>query len=228
MNESERPLVVAVEKKESIRQWYQRTTRSARKVVIYGMCASVLAIVVMGLFSSFGLLARIQTANGALTIPLIGGIWIFAFIFMFLIPSREASFRGQETLERGVDILKQTIDEKLGPAADVWMRVGKKVEAEFPAFLAEAKATLAEAREAIRKVDVIAQKNDYLANHAKPAIDTLRRIEVSVEREINSGMLDEIRDASRAVREMTGLPPMEKADSDLGWAINKAKTGAKA
>lgn len=227
MSESERPLVVAVEQKESIRQWYQRTTRSARKVVIYGMCVSVLAIMIMGLFSSFGLLARIQTANGALTIPLIGGIWIFAFIFMFLVPSREASFRGQETMEKGVDLLKQAIDEKLGPAAEVWMRVGKKVEAEFPSFLAEAKATLSEAREAIRKVDIIAQKNDYLANHAKPAIDTLRRIEVSVEREINTGMLEELRDASRSVREMTGLPPIEKRDSDLGWAIKKSKTGAK-
>jgi methyl-accepting chemotaxis protein len=116
---------------ESIRQWYDRTTRKWRKFL---WCASVATLVVMGvsfLSLSTPTLARIQTFNGALTIPLWGGLWILSFILMFLVPSREASFRGQESLDATSAMVRDAVQNDLRPAAQQWKKLADQVQGEL-------------------------------------------------------------------------------------------------
>src|SRR5438445_3455080 len=75
-------------RKENIREWYRRTTGWAGRVIVFVTVCSVITMGIMWANASLPALQRIQTFNGALTIPLIGGVWIFGFIFMFLVPSR--------------------------------------------------------------------------------------------------------------------------------------------
>ena len=88
------------EKPESIRQWYQRTTSKARMSLVWVSAISIVFGVLFFLYAPLKLAQFMQTANGAVTIPIAGGIWIAAFVYIFLVPSREVGFRSQESIEQ--------------------------------------------------------------------------------------------------------------------------------
>lgn len=146
-----------IPKGEGIRAWNERTTRKAR-VALVGATAILAAVaVIFWTYAPLEMTARLQTFNGAITIPAAGGIWIAAFMAIWLIPMRELSFRGQESLERMEVRIQDAIDKRMGPAIDTWQRIGDRVEKElmpkFEASLDDIKAhldsgLLAEIREA--------------------------------------------------------------------------------
>jgi len=188
----------AAPKKESIREWYARSTGWAGKVIVFVTLCSFVTMGIMWAVASLPALQRIQTFNGALTIPLIGGVWIFGFIFMFLVPSREASFRGQESMEAMGETVEK-IAEKVSVAVEIWSRIGSRIESEFPAMLQKANATLDEVAAAAKRIDKAGEDMTDL----KPAIEALRRLETRLETEIQSGLIEDIRTAAKGVKNFT-------------------------
>jgi acyl carrier protein len=183
---------------EGVRAWFERTTKKSKRALIF---ASAISTVVMGLmwaFCSNTTLGRLQTFNGALTVPLWGGLWIFFFIFGFLIPSREASFRAQESVERGIELI--------AGAVAIWTRVGLKVEAEIPVISSQIKETIVEVRAAVKSIEEAAKKNENFLADAKPALDSLKRIEIGIEHEMKSGIMQDFRMAIDAVKMMAPVP----------------------
>lgn len=219
----------AAPKKESIREWYSRKTGWAFKAICFMTTCSLITMCIMWASASLPQLQRLQTFNGALTIPLIGGIWIFGFIYMFLTPSREASFRGQESLEEGVEIIRVAVLEKIAPAAAIWCRIGEQFERELPLIVRKAHETLDELRVAAKNIDEAAKKNDQFVGQAQPAIEALKRIEHRVEMEIQSGLFENMRAAAEGVKTLSGIPK-DASEPDYKWALEsvrraKAKSG---
>jgi hypothetical protein len=97
---------------ESIRHWYDRTTSRARKLLLWSSIIAVIGGVFFFSFASQKAATFIQTANGAVTIPIAGGIWIASFVYIFLVPSREVGFRSQEWIEMAVTMMQKTIDKR--------------------------------------------------------------------------------------------------------------------
>lgn len=211
-----------VARKESIREWYRRTTGWAVKAIVFLTVCSVTTIGIMWCVASLPTLQRLQTANGALTIPLIGGIWIFGFIYLFLTPSREASFRGQESLEEAVEIVRAAMLEKIAPAAAIWSRIGEQMEQQLPQMTQKASETLDELRNAARNIDSAIQKNVGFMEEARPAIDALKRIEHRVELEIQSGMFENMKAASESIKSLAGIPK-DATEPDYKWALESLK-----
>lgn len=217
------------QKPESIRQWYDRTTRKWRKG-LWG--ASVVVLAVMG-FAYATLdthtLARLQTFNGALTIPLWGGLWILSFIFMFLIPSREASFRGQEALDSSFEMIGKALDTQMTPAMQKVKELAEKLDsilnqgvvAEFRGALKTMNETATALRDTAASLKESALKAQADASGARselektaadmkkftenmqPAIDTFKRLENRLEKEIDSGIIEAFRAGCESVRDMT-------------------------
>lgn len=212
----------AAPKRESIREWYTRKTGWAFKAIVFMTTCSVVTMLVMWGSASLPQLQRLQTFNGALTIPLIGGIWIFGFIYMFLTPSREASFRGQESLEEAVDIIRAAVMERIGPAAETWGRIGYRLEQELPVMVQKAHETLDELRTAAKNIEAASQRNGQLIDDAKPAIEALKRIEHRVEVEIQSGLFENMRAAADAVKTMSGIPK-DASEPDYKWALDSVR-----
>jgi hypothetical protein len=163
-------------KPEGVRAWYDRTTRKYRRIFIVVSVISVIVMTCMWSFASVNFLKRIQEYNGALTIPFAGGLWFFMFIFMFLIPSREASFRGQESLE--------AVAEKLGPAIEVWTRIGLQVEKEFPVMLQKVNETIDTVKVAVKNLEEGVKGNAELIKEAKPILASLKEIEETIQDEL--------------------------------------------
>lgn len=85
---------------ESIREWYKKTTKKSMLGLVWaGVLSSIGAILFYVLVPKSGHLS-LQIFNGAITIPVAGGIWIVSFILMWLVPMRETAFRSQESMER--------------------------------------------------------------------------------------------------------------------------------
>ncbi len=116
--------------RKGVRAWYEETTRRARRAL--GV-ASVLAVAGVLGFYSFApehVTLKLQILNGAWTIPAFGGLWLAAFIFIWLLPMREVSFRGQESME---DLCRK-VDDSMGTALralEPWRRLGERLEARF-------------------------------------------------------------------------------------------------
>lgn len=193
----------AAPKKESIREWYTRSTGWAGKVIVFVTLCSFVTMGIMWAMASLPALQRIQTFNGALTIPLIGGVWIFGFIFMFLVPSREASFRGQESLEEMGEIVRTAVIEKAGPAIEIWTRIGTRIEEELPTLVRKAHERLDEVGAAIKKIEAAAENNGKFMDDAKPVVEALKRIETRLEVEIQSGLIEDVRTAAKGVKSFT-------------------------
>lgn len=190
-------------KPEGVRAWYDRTTRKSRRAFVVATVVSLVIMTFMWLLAPMEVLTRLQTYNGALTVPLIGGLWIFAFIFQFLVPSREASFRGQEALEQGVELLVE--------AAAVWNRVGVLVEREFPLMVKKMDAAVEDLRVAGKAIETAVAKNSVFMDDARPALDSLKAIEKKIEHEMNAGIVEEFRMAIDAVKMMMPPPPSKVA-----------------
>lgn len=211
-----------VAKKETIREWYSRKTGWAVKAIVFLTTCSIGTMCLMWATASLPQLQRLQTFNGALTIPLIGGIWIFGFIYLFLTPSREASFRGQESLEEAVDIVRAAMLEKIAPAAAIWSRIGEQMERQLPQMMQKATETLDELRNAAKNIDSAAKRNGDFMEEAKPAIDALKRIEHRVELEIQSGMFENMKAASESIKSLAGIPK-DATEPDYKWALESVR-----
>jgi hypothetical protein len=209
--------------RETIRQWYERTTKKWRMGLVWCTLIALVGAGVVYFIASFSFLARLQTFNGAMTIPIAGLIWLLAFVYIFLVPSREASFRSQEWIEAMVTIVERTVTEQVAPAALVWGRIGMRVEAELPGFLAECKTGMDSVNTAAVKLQSAVDKNEQISNDVGPVIESLKRIEARVEGEINTGLLDEVRAAARAVKALGGPVKADPVDysAALGMMAKK-------
>lgn len=192
------------ETREGIRQWYNRTTRTWRKALVWATIVAIVGAIVFYCLGSTNLFSRIQTYNGALTIPVGAGLWMAAFVFIFLIPSREAGFRSQEWIEIAVAILQKAVREEIAPTARVWTRIGERVEKELPAMLAEAREGIQLVRTSAVKIEETVQKNEKVAEQVKPVVEALKRIEERIEHEIKTGIIDDVRQAAISIQTFTG------------------------
>jgi len=202
------------QKPEGVRAWYERTTKRYRRIsaVVSLVIAAVMALT--WTFASTSTLMKIQSFNGALTIPLVAGLWIFMFIFMFLVPSREASFRGQEALDQGIELLRG--------AAEVWKDVGLKVQTDMPIMMGKVNAVIDELKVTARCIEDAAKKNENFIEGAKPALEALKRIEDGIEREMKSGIVEDIRMAIDAVKMMMPPPTAQGGARPTGSASTES------
>lgn len=241
--------VEKAEKPESIRQWYERTTGQWRKGLWAAAGATVCVMGVMWATADLPVLQRIQTFNGALTIPMFGGLWVLSFIFMFLVPSREASFRSQESIEQTIELLSKAIDEKVSPAMDQWKALGLRLQGEIDGgLLKDFKEAIIQLKDTAQKIQASADTSNgeikkftadakQFTDDARPAIQALQRIQDRFEKEVNGGLLDEIRTAMDSIRQMslpssaTGgpvVPKEPKLDKALGMISKKPAASAPA
>jgi len=229
-----------VQKKESVRQWYHRTTSGARKFLLMFSAVAVAAAVVLFICAPQSLHQSLQQFNGAYVIPVAGGIWILGFLYIFLIPQREVGFRSQEFIESMSNSVKDTIEREIVPAVTLWKRVGEKIEAELPGMITQVKdgmkqatATMEDLRAAAKRLNDAVDMNGKIVEDTKPAIEALKRIEAKVEVAIRGGLFEKVDTALDSVRSLGGLPPKEEEEQpNMDWALesirrNKAKTGAK-
>lgn len=196
---------------EGIRSWYKRKTRKAIVGLIGATVILIVAATLVWVFAPMAGIARAQTFNGALTIPGFGGLWIASFMFIWLIPMREVSFRGQESMER--------MEAKLIPAIETWQRVGDRFERVILPKLEEA-------------IDTTQRTAQLIEKKAAPAIEIARRIEANIEAELTTGLLQEIRSAAQSVnlvvmsKEGTPTPPsVDRALEALNTAPKVTRGG---
>lgn len=181
---------------EPLRAWYKNKTRNAIRGLIGASVITIVGAVLLWVLAEMPFLARMQTFNGAIIIPAFGGIWIASFMFIWLIPMRELSFRGQESFDRSEEKLKTAID-KILPAVEVWQRIGERVEKEL---LPKIEKTLEDARQRVG-----------------PAAESVRRLENSVEGHV--GLLaKDVKEATQSIKRFfgpQGEPPDPAAAADF-------------
>ncbi len=186
---------------QGIRAWYKQSTRRAMRGLVWATIILVTAIVLVWLFAPLAKLQHAQTFNGALTIPGFGGLWIASFILTWLIPMREVSFRGQESMERMETQVIDRMEEKLVPAIDTWQRIGTKVEEEliprFEKFLAGAE----------KAAEQLSSSAKNIEDKASGTLETIDKLE-------SSRIIDEVREATQAMKSFVapqGAPPSDDA-----------------
>lgn len=208
---------------ETIRQWYKRTTDRWRRALFFATLAAIAAGAVVYMLASFHLLARLQTFNGALTIPISALIWILSFVYVFLVPSREVGFRSQESLEKSVELLEDAVEKKIAPAVEIWRKLGERVEKEFDAgFMDDFKSAVRELREAAAKIQASAENSNgelkRFTEDAKPALDALKRIQGRIENEFGTGFIEDLRVAVSGMKNMAA-PPANPTEPNLDRAL---------
>jgi len=206
MNDQQQPT-------ETIRQWYDRTTKKARAGLMYCCALSIVGGACFFAFAPLKLAQFMQTANGAVTIPIAGGIWIAAFVYIFLVPSREVGFRSQESIEQTQQILADAVEKKIKPALEVWLRIGGRVETELNNGLMEQiKGTIKDLRDATLKVTNSAETSNgeikKFAEDAKPALDALKGLNDKIEKNLGGDFVENLKLAVESVKQMS-LPPMD-------------------
>jgi len=181
-------------KELGIREWYQTNTRKAMRGLIGATVILLLAIVGVWIFAPLDKLQHAQTFNGALVIPGFGGLWIASFMFIWLIPMREVSFRGQESMERMEDKIVGTMESKIVPAIDTWARIGERIE----------KNVLPKMEKA---ADQLLKSAKLVEDKGGPLMESARRLQLTLEGKM--GVIDELREAAASVSFMNnpGKPP---------------------
>jgi len=195
-------------KAESIREWYQRTTSKARMTLVWVSSVSIIFGVLFFMYAPLKLAQFMQTANGAVTIPIAGGIWIAAFVYIFLVPSREVGFRSQESIEQTVDILNEAVEKRIKPALEIWQRIGARVEGELNAGLMDQiKNSIKELREATTKITHSAENSNgeirKFADDARPAVEALKRVQEKFDNTMNTGFLDDLQSAVASLKHLS-------------------------
>ena len=187
--------------KEGIRAWYKKSTRRAMRGLVWATAILVTVIVLVWMFAPLAKLQHAQTFNGALTIPGFGGLWIASFILTWLIPMREVSFRGQESMERMETQVINRMEEKLVPAIETWQRIGTKVEEKliprFEKFLEEAE----------KAAEQLSSSAKNIEDKAAGALATIDKLE-------SSRIIEEVREATAAMKSFVapqGAPPSDRA-----------------
>jgi len=212
------------ESREGIRQWYDRTTRFWRKGLVWATIVALIGAAIFYSLGSMGVFTRIQTFNGALTIPVGAALWMAAFVFIFLVPSREASFRSQEWIESMVSLAEKSIREQVTPAAKVWIRLGERMESEIPGFIKDIREGIQVIKDSAARLEKAVTANEKTVEDAKPVVEALKRIAGRFEKEIQCGLFEEVRQASRAVREFAA-PPQAKALPSVDRALQALDRG---
>lgn len=192
----------ATHKYENLRAWYTRATRKAIRGLVAATVFAALGMFAFWLVVPLDVASRLQTANGAFTIPVFGGLWIAAFMFIWLIPMRELSFRGQESLDRTEERMKNALDGKILPAIEIWTRIGKRVEEEL---LPKIERTIDEAQKSVKSF------HDRVA----PAHESVRRTENLVQAQLGL-LVTEVSAAAKTVKTFFGP---QGAPADVGEAI---------
>lgn len=110
---------------ESIRQWYRKTTKKSMAWLIWAGVVSSIGAAFFYVLVPQAVHLKLQVFNGAITIPVAGGIWIVSFILLWLVPMRETAFRSQESMER----MESRIEERLKKADVIIDRLGRITKA---------------------------------------------------------------------------------------------------
>lgn len=146
-----------------LREWYTNKTKTAFRALIGASLLTGTGAVLLWILAELPFLTHMQTFNGAIVIPAAGGIWIAAFMYIWLIPMRELSFRGQESLDRTEKRFKEALDDKILPAVEVWTRIGKNVEEtilpKLEKAIDETRARVGPAYESVRRLENAAVGN---------------------------------------------------------------------
>lgn len=186
---------------EPLRAWYTRKTRSAKFALFGATIITASAAVLLWILAELPFLSKMQTFNGAIVIPAAGGIWIAAFMYIWLIPMRELSFRGQESLDRTEARMKMAV-EKIMPAVEIWTRIGTRVETVLLPKL--------------EKLADDAQKTSgMIQGKVGPVYESVRRAENTVHGQV--GLLaTEVGEAAKSVKKFFGP---QGAPADVGEAV---------
>lgn len=198
---------------ETIRQWYDRTTKKARSGLMWCCAISIVGGACFFAFAPLKLAQFMQTANGAVTIPIAGGIWIAAFVYIFLVPSREVGFRSQESIEQTTALLSDAVEKKIKPALEVWLRIGGRVEAELNnGLMDQIKGAVKDLREATLKITNSAENSNgeikKFTDDAKPAIEALKNLHDKIDKGFGGDFVENLKMAVESVKQMS-LPPMD-------------------
>lgn len=208
----------AVKKPEGIRDWYRRSTKKALRSIYVATAVLLLVAVAFWLLAPLSTLMRLQTFNGALTIPLAGGLWIAAFMLVWLIPMREISFRGQESLDRTEERIVRALEDRFNPALDTWKRIGERVENKL---LDEVEGAVADMRRIADRLDHAMNGAESRAQQIEdkygPTAERLKVIASHVEEAFQGGVLKEMRETAQAIRRLNGL---EAPRPDAGEALD--------
>lgn len=198
------------EKFEPARTWYERTTRKSRKLIAAASVIGLLSALVFFFVVPHEYTLRLQVFNGAWVIPVFGAIWIWAFVWIFLIPSREVGFRSQESIER--------MENSITPVLEIWKKLGDRIESELNSgLISEFKEGVKTLREAAAKIQTITESSSgdlkstakeirEFKAEVKPTLEALQRIQGNLQKEIDSGFFDNIRTAMDSVRQLGGMP----------------------
>jgi hypothetical protein len=227
-------------KPESIREWYDRTTRKTRLVIGWSSVLMVVSAVFFFFLVPHAVTLRLQVFNGAWVIPIAALIWIVAFVWIFLIPSREVGFRSQEALDKTTAMMEAAVEGHIKPALEVWRRLGDRIEAELAdGLLTEFRQALKTLRETALKVQVSTESSTgdlkettseikQFTQDMKPAIEALKRIQGNFELEIKDGFFDHARMAMESIRHLGGGPlpagaPKKGPNLDAALAVVQKK-----
>jgi len=200
---------------EGIRAWYKKTTRSAWKALWGATLITGVIAVLLWTLASMGTLQHLQTFNGAIVIPAAGGIWIVAFIYLWLVPMRELSFRGQESLERTEGRFKdalekwaEVLEKDLKPTLATWQRIGDAIEKELVPKTESVLDACAQTATVVRdKAAQVEKRAHALQIKVEPAIESTKRVAGQVERHVVNGILEKIQVFVDTVGNLNGLVP---------------------
>lgn len=181
----------------AIREWWTRKTKKVSRYILVSSIVSMIASILFFEFASPALIARIQIFNGAMTLPVGGAIWIAAFIFQFLIPSREVAFRSQETLERTELRVKQSLDmfekfmqEEAVPSIQL---LRKTVEAFETKYAKNIESTIYVCQNAAKNAVETAQRTEVMAQdihrEVLPVLASAARVIEKIDGGLNGGLL---------------------------------------
>lgn len=224
-----------MEKFEPARAWYERTTRKSRKLIVAASTIGLLSALVFFFVVPHEYTLRLQVFNGAWVIPVFGAIWIWAFVWIFLIPSREVGFRSQESIER--------MENSITPVLDIWKKLGDRIESELNSgLICEFKESVKTLREAAAKIQTMAESSSgdikttakeirLFKEEVKPTLEALQRIQGNLQKEIDSGFFDNMRTAMDSVRQLGGMPTGGKPQgptpvADLDKALKMITKGS--
>jgi len=191
---------ITVKKEMNLREWYTNATKAAFRALIVTAVIVAIAAILLWNLADLPFLARMQTFNGAIVIPAAGGIWIAAFMYIWLIPMRELSFRGQESFDRTEARLQKALEEDLAPVAKVWLRIGEQVEKDLLPRLEK----------------VVAQAEERIG----PVSESVRRLENQVTGQIGVLAAD-VKDATASIKGFFGP---QGAPADLEGAAGMMST----
>lgn len=166
--------------------------------------------------------------------------WVL-FMFPYISVTLKSILYGIEVNAQMADVIssvsKSDISEKIDvemkrvrESMDVWKRVGERVEAELPGILKKVDEGFKELSEASKKLSQAVEKSDSLAQDARPVIESLKRIEATLEAEIGNGLIEDLRSAALSIRSMGGIPsknadkkPASYGQEDLDYAVDSIR-----